>query len=126
MRYNYNRQVSPPAPFVHVTIAAPGENSSLQDLPAQVDCAADRSVIPWRVVESLRLPQLDELSALGFDGHLLSVPTFLVELTIRSQEPMTVEVFGSRGEPFVLLGRDVLNHFKVLLDGPQLVLEIGK
>ena len=27
--------------------------------------------------------------------------------------------------PFVLLGRDVLNHFRVLLDGPNLVLEMG-
>jgi hypothetical protein len=44
MRYNYNRQVSPPAPFVHVTIAVPGEIASLQDQPAQLDCAADRSV----------------------------------------------------------------------------------
>jgi hypothetical protein len=27
-------------------------------------------------------------------------------------------------EPLVLLGRDVLNYFKLVLDGPRLVLEI--
>jgi hypothetical protein len=38
--------------------------------------------------------------------------------------PITVEAFASREEPHVLLGRDVLNHFRVLLDGPNLVLEM--
>jgi hypothetical protein len=106
MRYNYNRQLTPPAPA------------------AQLDTAADRSVVPWSIVEALRLPQLDELPALGFGGHLASVPTFLVELTVRSLMPVIVEAFASREEPYVLLGRDVLNHFRVVLDGPNLVLEM--
>jgi hypothetical protein len=34
-------------------------------------------------------------------------------------------VFALEGEPFILLGRDVLNQHRVLLDGPGLALEIG-
>jgi hypothetical protein len=124
MRYNYNRQLTPPAPFVHVRAAAPASGKAVEQIAAQLDSAADRSVIPWSVVEALQLPQLDELPALGFGGHLLSVPTFLVQLTVRSCTPITVEAFASREEPYVLLGRDVLNHFRVLLDGPNLVLEM--
>jgi hypothetical protein len=124
MRYNYNRQMTPPAPFVHVRAAAPASGNVLDQMVAQLDTAADRSVIPWTVVEALQLPQLDELPALGFGGHLVSVPTFLVELTVRSLVSITVEAFASREEPYVLLGRDVLNHFRVLLDGPNLVLEM--
>lgn len=124
MRYNYNRQLTPPAPFVHVRAAAPASGKVVEQIAAQLDSAADRSVVPWSVVEALQLPQLDELPALGFGGHLLSVPTFLVQLTVRSCTPITVEAFASREEPYVLLGRDVLNHFRVLLDGPNLVLEM--
>jgi len=124
MRYNYNRQLTPPAPFVHVRASAPASGKAVEQIAAQLDSAADRSVIPWSVVEALQLPQLDELPALGFGGHLLSVPTFLVQLTVRSCTPITVEAFASREEPYVLLGRDVLNHFRVLLDGPNLVLEM--
>jgi hypothetical protein len=124
MRYNYNRQLTPPAPFVHVRAAAPASGKAVEQIAAQLDSAADRSVIPWSVVEALQLPQLDELPALGFGGHLVSVPTFLVQLTVRSCTPITVEAFASREEPYVLLGRDVLNHFRVLLDGPNLVLEM--
>jgi hypothetical protein len=124
MRYNYNQQLTPPAPFVHVRVAAATSGRALDEIAAQLDSAADRSVIPWSVVESLQLPQLDQLPALGFGGHLTLVPTFLVELTVRSLIPVTVEVFASRDEPYVLLGRDVLNHFRVVLDGPNLVLAV--
>jgi hypothetical protein len=124
MRYNYNRQLSPPAPFVHVTLAAPGDSNAVDDVPAQLDTAADRSVIPWAIVDALALPQLDELPALGFGGHLTSAATFLLDIAIRTFNPVTVEVFGSREEPFVLLGRDVLNHYRLVLDGPSLIVEI--
>jgi hypothetical protein len=45
-RYNYNQQMSPPAPFVHVSIGPPEDASVASELPAQLDCAADRTVIP--------------------------------------------------------------------------------
>ncbi|HPM81150.1 MAG TPA: hypothetical protein PLF81_10635 [Candidatus Anammoximicrobium sp.] len=124
MRYKYNRQLTPPAPFVHVRAAGPTSAGAVEEIPAPLDSAADRSAIPWSVVEALQLPQLDELPALGFGGHLVSVPTYLVELTVRGLTPITIEAFASREEPYVLLGRDVLNHFRVLLDGPNLVLEM--
>ena len=53
------------------------------EIPAQIDTAAGLSVIPGRLVDELRLLPLDSVSALGFGGHLLTLPTFLVELQIR-------------------------------------------
>jgi hypothetical protein len=35
-----------------------------------------------------------------------------------------MELVASPGENWILLGRDVLNKFVVMLDGPQLALEI--
>ena len=125
IRYNYNRQVTPPAPFAHVSVGRPVDETVVADLPAQLDTAADMTVIPWQIVESLQLVQLDELSTMGFGGHVASVPTFLVRLAIRQCDPVVVEVLASRDEPHVLLGRDVLNHVHIVLNGPLLVLEIG-
>ena len=53
IRYNDNRQINPPAPFVHVTIERPAANGTTIEVPVQVDCAADITVIPWHVVEEL-------------------------------------------------------------------------
>src|SRR5688572_17553218 len=68
-RYAYNRQVSPPAPFVHVTISEPDLRAALNDIPAQVDTAADMTVLPQSLVDRLGLVQLDRVPAVGFDGH---------------------------------------------------------
>jgi hypothetical protein len=36
-----------------------------------------------------------------------------------------LEVAASDGEIYALLGRDLLNHYRVVLDGPNLILEIA-
>lgn len=124
-RYQYARQVTPPAPFVYVAVRTCDAGQELGDLPAQLDTGASRTVIPWRVVEHLGLVPLDQISVEGVGGHRVSMPTFLVQIQIRPLQPVTVEVAAHKDEPFVLLGRDVLNHFRIVLDGPQLTLEIS-
>jgi hypothetical protein len=124
IRYRYNQQVSPPAPFVHVTIRRPGDEALVRVLPAQMDTTADMTVIPWKIAEDLQLLKHDEIETLGFGGHVASVTSFLVQLQIHELEPVTVEALANRDEPYVLPGRDVLNQYRIVLDGPQLVLEI--
>jgi predicted aspartyl protease len=124
VRYTYNQQVTPPAPFVHVSLRPPYEGPAGVEVPAQIDTAADLSVIPAPFVDELRLVPLDSVSALGFGGHLLTLPTYLVELQIRGLHPITVKVLASHDEPYALLGRDMLNRHTILLDGPNLVLEV--
>ena len=100
------------------------EGTATTECPAQLDTAADLTVIPSRLIQDLGLDQLSELPILGVNGHLLTLPTFLVQIQIRELPPQVVEVLASPQEPYVLLGRDVLNHFRITLDGPKLVLDI--
>jgi hypothetical protein len=125
IHYSYNRQIQPPAPFVHVTVRCAETQKQITDLPAQLDTAADRSAIPGSVAGELALVPLDELPVSGFGGQVLRVPTFLVEMSIRRLPAVTLEVLAHPEEPYILLGRDILNHFRILLDGPRLTLEIG-
>jgi hypothetical protein len=87
IRYLYNRQTKPPAPFVHVTVRGPGAAKEVGNLPAQVDTAADRTVLPWNLVEELGLVQLDELPFTGFGGHVTLQPTFVVQVGNRPLHP---------------------------------------
>jgi hypothetical protein len=124
IRYNYNRQVNPPAPFVHVHLSAPLSGSRGLELPAQIDTGADVTVVPESVVKLLALVQLDEKVVAGFGGLRSIVPTYLLRLHIESESDFLVEVLTSGGETHVLLGRDVINRFRVRLDGPGGLLEI--
>jgi predicted aspartyl protease len=125
MRYAYNRQVTPPPPFVHVTVACPQTRRDWADLPAQMDTACDRTVVPLHVVERLGLLPVAELPALVAGGREVQMSIFLVRIALRSMAPITAEVFAHVEEPFILLGRDILNRYRIVLDGPNLSLEIS-
>ena len=77
VRYAYNQQVVPPAPFVHVTVRSPQEGADGIVVPAQIDTAADLTVIPGQFVEILRLAPLGSVSAVGLVGHSMTLPTLL-------------------------------------------------
>lgn len=125
MRYRYNQQISPPAPFIHVTLARPDGTVATAELPAQLDTAADISAVPATVIAHLGLVQFDSIQIAAFGGILRTTPSFLVQLTVRACEPVIIKVVGSFEESYILLGRDVLNRYRILLDGPREVLEIG-
>lgn len=124
IRYTYNQQLVPPAPLVHVALAHPDRPEEGIECPAQLDTAADRTVIPEPIAGALSLYRVRELVVEGLGGHESRLVTYAVRVMFREGAPMTAEVFACPGEPFVLLGRDILNRFRIVLDGPQLMCEI--
>jgi hypothetical protein len=125
IRYLYNTQHDPPAPFVHVTLRTPDGAKVLADCPAQLDTAASRTVVPKKWADVLGLLPFDQLPVEGVGGHVLQLETVLVQIEIRQLQPLTIEALRCEGEPYVLLGRDILNRYRIVLDGPQLALEMG-
>lgn len=124
VRYRYNQQIKPPAPFVHVALERPDGRAAIDNLPAQLDTAADLSVVPIGIVEKLGLVKFDAISIATFGGIHRVVATYLVRLNIRGHEPAVIEVLSNDEDPFILLGSDILNRHRILLDGPHAVLEI--
>lgn len=55
----------------------------------------------------------------------MTLPLFYVELTIEGLAPFKRIVAASDREDLILLGRDVLNLYRLLLDGPNLRLAIS-
>ena len=126
IRFRYARELSPPAPFVHVTLRCPTTAAEAANLPAQVDTAADRSVLPGRIVEALGLVEDGRTLVQGFAGDVVELPIFLVAVQVHDFQPVMIRAVLGAHEPHILLGRDVLNAHRVLLDGPGLALEIER
>ncbi len=125
IRYRYAEHVKPPAPFVSVAVHCRQTGNRLADLPAEVDSAADRTVLPGRVVQALALVEDGRLLFQGFAGEVVELPIFLVELQVHDLPAVPVRAALGEHEPHILLGRDVLNLYRILLDGPQKATEIG-
>lgn len=68
IRVPFNPLLQPPAPFVTVTIGDPISGAVAVDLSAQIDTAADRTLVPLAVVEALGLQAIDELRIGGVVG----------------------------------------------------------
>jgi hypothetical protein len=73
--YRYNQQLSPAAPFVHVRLARPYGALFLDDIPAQLDTAADFSLLPRELFDQLQLVKLRDIPVGGFGGRVSRVPT---------------------------------------------------
>jgi predicted aspartyl protease len=122
-RYNYNQDVAPPAPFVHAVILRDEDGAPAVEWPAQIDTGADTTVIPLAVVQALNLLPGGEVLAQGLGGTVTVLRSYLARVGLRGTKPVVIEVLAAEKEPYVLLGRDVLNHHKLVLDGPRLLVE---
>ena len=125
IHYRYLAQVIPPAPFIYVTLRNPQTGAELHDVPAQVDTGADRTLLTDDLIQALGLHQLGTIQIGGVGGLAQAMPSYLVQVGIHNLPSQLIEVVANADEAWVLLGRDVLNSHRILLDGPRLSLEIG-
>jgi hypothetical protein len=109
---------SPPAPVATVSVMNPDTGAALPSVSMLIDTGADISVLPGSAVESLALAAGDRAyEVMGYDN------------TVRERHSVRATLVFSRrrftGQFLVLdqevgvLGRDVLNHFVLVLDGPN-------
>ena len=116
---------TPPAPVAHVTVHNPDTAKSVTDVPMLLDTGADVSLVPRVVLPPLGIEE-EEVSAsnvrlVGFDGSVSLAATVRLDLrvfakTFRGEFVLTDSRYG-------VLGRDVLNHVRLIFDGPQLTWE---
>lgn len=74
IRYSYVKHITPPAPFVYVSVRCLATNEAIADAPAQIDTAADRTVLPDSLVRSLGLVEDGRLLFQGFAGEVIELP----------------------------------------------------
>jgi Retroviral aspartyl protease len=109
----------PPAPVARVMLRNPHSGATVSDVLLLVDTGADITLLPRTAVEPLGVPLLagQQYELMGFDGSTSFAPVVMLDLlflrhAFRGQYLLTEEECG-------IMGRDVLNHVIVLLDGPR-------
>jgi predicted aspartyl protease len=120
----YERNVEPPAPFLDVRVHSPQHPDVVQSARAKLDTGADISAIPASLVEELNLRPESQLLIEGYDLQPATLYTYYVTLVVAQVRFRRLEVI-SFPERFMLLGRDVLNHFYARLNGPELTFDLG-
>jgi hypothetical protein len=124
MRFEYDeQQFAPAAPVFPMRLSHPARATPVLDVPAQVDTGADVTAVPLSTLQQLQADQSGDLVISSYDGSFAHVPVFAIRLELPTGQWGRLNALGIDSE-HVLLGRDVLNLLRLLLDGPALTLEV--
>lgn len=115
---DYDLSIYPPAPRLEIRLIALPHNTGFGPISAFVDTGADATIVPIDVVRQLRAGVVTLKTLRGYTGSRRSVRTYLVDVEVGPITLPGIEIVGDEAADEVLLGRDVLNKLRVLLDGP--------
>lgn len=108
-----------PRQVARVELRNPDTGTAVSDVLLLLDTGADVTLLPHTSVRTLGVSPLADLryELMGFDGSKSFASVVLIDMVFlnrvfRSQYLLTEDDCG-------ILGRDILNHLILLLDGPR-------
>lgn len=116
-----DRLFNPPGPLARVALRTSSDGNAVPDVPMLIDSGADVPLVPQQSIDLLGAT-VDSDAAyeiMGFDGrksiaHVASLELIFLRRVFRGRFLIGNQECG-------VLGRDILNHVALLLDGPRLV-----
>jgi hypothetical protein len=107
----------PPAPIAVVTLRDGAAGNSASDVVLLLDTGADVTLLPKAAVERLGMTigAGERMELMGFDGSRSFVPLVTLDMLLLGHifRGKYLVIDAERG----ILGRDVLNHFALVIDG---------
>ena len=113
-------QFDPPAPVATVTLRTRHGETSLSDVLMLIDSGSDISLIPDSAARrlGLRISEQEDYQVAAFDGTKSTARSVDCGLIFLRRSFWGVYLVVD--DPIGILGRDVLNHLSLVLDGPGL------
>ena len=122
--YDYSQEFKPPAPYFGILVSASALSPQVT-VPALMDTGSDASAVPLELAGSLGLQLLGTGAVQGVTEGQTIRQIFEAFLSIDQRAPQKFEVVGWH-EDFALLGRDILNNYRITLDWPNFTFTIAR
>jgi len=122
--HTYSSDYVPPFPVVDIRLGVPGAKIVLGPVEALIDTGADATLIPVTYLKQVRAEEVDQASVRGQWGERRTVSIYSVAMEVGRHHFSATWVVGDEWGDEVVLGRNVLNRLRLLLDGPAGLTEI--
>lgn len=122
--YDYSDAYDPPMPIMAVGVSLPKRSSAELTVSALLDSGSDGTLLPIDLLESIGAKPVGPARVHGLWGGSRSANMYLVKLYIGPHQLFAVRVAGVRAEDECIIGRNVLNHLVITLNGHAGVVEI--
>jgi hypothetical protein len=119
----YDTTFAPPAPVVPVYLSGIVNTRPRIRISALIDTAADVTAVPSFLVNRLKLYPVGYAQLEGIEAVKTPVFTYKVRLILADQIISPLEVVLVEYD-FVVLGRDVLADYYLLLNGPEATFDL--
>ncbi len=126
MKFAYNAKYYPPAPHLQIRLGIPDESLKIGPLTAFLDSGADITIVPLRYIR--RLPAaVDNLRHLRSQwGENRVVEVYRLDVGIGDIRLPAIQIVADKRGEEIIVGRDILNMLRVLLDGPKQIVDISE
>lgn len=122
--FPYSDKFDPPAPSCQLYLSATRRRRRVGPLSAMLDTGADGTLVPQKYLDEIGATRTFEMGLSSQWGERRVVYLYLVNLRIDEIELPGVFVVGDEQSNEVVIGRNVLNHLKIALDGPGRIAEL--
>jgi len=116
-------EFEPPAPVADLEVSNPVTHAAEMGR-GKLDTGADISVIPDAWAAKLHLMPAGFFEVASFDGKVTETPAFYVNVSMNGFWFEFVKVLSSP-RTNALLGRDILNMLRVMMDGKNLTIHVS-
>jgi hypothetical protein len=122
--YDYDTVYNPAMPVVEIEIGRAMADVSLS-LTALVDSGVDATIIPLRYLRQIQARHGRTAWMRGTTGVGKLVMLYAISLQLGFFRQAHLEVVGDDEHDEIIVGRDVLNHLAITLDGPGSSVQIA-
>lgn len=123
--FDYLHNYDPPKPVIELEVSLPGRSQPKVSTVLLVDSGADKTMMSIDILQSINAKPIDHIRVRSLFGASRSTQLYVVDLHIGVHHIHAVEVAALPAEEENIMGRDVLNHLVVTLNGLAGVTEVA-
>lgn len=123
--FDYLHNYDPAKPVIELEVSLPGRAKPRVATVMLVDSGADKTMITSDILGALNAKPIDHIRIRGLFGASRSTKLYVVDLHIGLHHIHAVEVAALPAGDENIIGRDVLNHLIVTLNGLASVTEVA-